>query len=135
MGVPYITIEDNQGKPVVVSVFYNGKRKQSFPLTKRGCLLMGRYLFSAKIVHWIGSSSIDHPQESKRWFTHDVRALIGKGYSDAVYESEADDRSLTDKILAYCKLPGFQQLLTAAERKAFAKLMTTVARSRAEARG
>ena len=55
----------------------------SFPLTKRGCMKMGEFLFNSQVSHWLCSSSIDFPREIKPSFKYDVRDLLDSGWKDA----------------------------------------------------
>lgn len=80
----FLGIETIEGvgtnKPQVVISVRVSDKKQFFPLTKRGCLHVGRYLAEIGAEDWMHSSSLDYPKEYKKGFRYDVHELIAEGY-------------------------------------------------------
>jgi hypothetical protein len=82
----YFVTVTKQADDAVIEIDGGGRNEQ-FPLTKRGCLAAGRYLFNAKQESWMCSSSVDFPKEVKPTFRHNVHDLIQEGFSEAANPS------------------------------------------------
>lgn len=77
----YVSITKKNSRPIV-RIQGEGKT-QDFPLSKRGCLTAGRYLYLQKQESWICSSSVDFPKEIHPEFRHDVHALLTEGWRNS----------------------------------------------------
>lgn len=76
---PYLRVFGS-GKKAVLQITGIGNNNKDFPLTIPGCVKAGEYLFELRQSNWMCSSSIDFPQEHKKWFNGDIRQLIMEGY-------------------------------------------------------
>ena len=95
-----ISIEGTGSKAVIKAdnlLARNYPPIRSFPLTKKGCISMGKFIWSSGATHWMCSSSVDFPKESKPSFKWDVRHLLNQGWAEASYKARHGDTKAADR--------------------------------------
>lgn len=118
---PYLSVKERKSKPILEVCFDNCLL--DFPLTKKGCIQAGRYLWSINTERWQYASSVDFPQTVKPRCKLDIRELIDQGFNQEKTKSEAAHKSVTRKIIDLAaKDDQFLMALSADEYTAWEKI-------------
>lgn len=129
-GYIYVSIVKRKGEPMLKC---SGNKNKFFPLTKRGCIDSGRYIYSTGVESFLCSSSVDFPQEMKKGFRYDVQELIAQGFREEMEKVTAPRRSAVLKLLEWGKnSKEFLATLSKEEKDAFDIIVVDTAKEESD---